>query len=168
MKYLSSQLIITEHAEILRNSIVRFSENDIHYSSIFENKHETSHTLFYDGIISPQVISLSAHKTPITSSNKFKILNINDLNYILIDLKNTIIDFETENTAKINSLLQQKSKFLAHVSSLDFIIACTALPFSIVNESLDLNIKLNPILWIDTDLIMKKFTDKNKIMELKF
>jgi hypothetical protein len=159
MKRLSSQLIITESAEILRNSIVQITDVSISYHNILDENHETAHTVFYDGIISLPIISLTKR-----GINKSEIENCG---YILIPFENfikeknvedkkIIIDFGTEDLLIINSLLKKNNRKLNHFDSCFFIIACTVSPYLFLentNKTSDTR-----ILWSGTNLIDKKIT----------
>ena len=168
MTSLSSHIILTQSAQVLRNSAIHFSEDEIRVSGIFEGTHESANTIFCDGIISPPIISISQRNnlnTALTNS-EFKVLNLNTLHLPLSDLQNTIIDFGTENISEINLILQQKSSFLAAVSSIDFILACTVYPLlELNNRNIDYN-NCRWILWTDTDLINKQLTQNTEIKEL--
>jgi hypothetical protein len=168
MTSLSSHIILTQSAQVLRNSAIHFSEDEIRVSGIFEGTHESANTIFCDGIISPSVISISHRNISITTfaNSDFKVLNLNTLHLPLSDLQNTIIDFGTENISEINLILQQKIKFLQCVSSIDFILACTVYPLlELNNRNIDYN-NCRWILWTDTDLINKQLTQNTEIKEL--
>lgn len=162
MKRLSSQLIITESAEVLRNSIVQISETEICYHSILEGNHETAQTFFYDGIISSPIISVSKR-----GINKYEIENSGYTLIYFDDLlkernvedKKIIIDFGTEDLFKINSLLNNNK--LNYLDSIYFIIACTASP-NLFLKYTDKTL-LNRLLWSGTNLIDKKITGQTSV-----
>jgi hypothetical protein len=164
----TSHIILTENAEVLRNSAIHFLDNEIRISEIFNNTHETENTLFCDGIISPPIISLSLRK--ITNSNfpacNYKILNINELNTPIISVQNKIIDFGTEIIPEINSLLLQKIHFLKAISSIDFILSCTSISLSVLKLRTDIITIPNYVNWRATDLINKNLTDESAVVEL--
>jgi hypothetical protein len=168
MTSLSSHIILTQNAQVLRNSAIHFSENGTRVSSVFEGTHESANTFFCDGIISPSVISLTQRNISISTfaNSDFKALNLNTLHLPLSDLQNTIIDFGTENISEINLILQQKIKFLQCVSSIDFILACTVYPLLELNKK---NINCSNcrwVVWSGTDLINKQLTQGTAIKEL--
>lgn len=168
MTSLSSHIILTQSAQVLRNSAIHFSVDGTRVSSVFEGTHESANTFFCDGIISPSVISLLQRNISITTltNSDFKVLNLNTLHLPLSDLQNTIIDFGTENISDINLILQQKIRFLQCVSSIDFILACTVYPLSeLKNRNVDCN-NCQWILWMGTDLINKQLTQDTAIKEL--
>jgi len=156
MKSLSSQLIITETGEVLRNSVLQYSESGIHYESIFENNHEAAHTLFYDGILSPPVVSLSIRNlstTEIKQKGFDWLLFSTFINHNCILNENTIIDFETEDLTELTDILVQKKELIAYCGSVEFIKACTVLPLKFLSK---VSTDKAPIRWIGTDLLGKK------------
>jgi len=164
MKRLSSQLIITESAEVLRNSVVQLTETGIFYHNIFDKNHETAHTIFYNGIISPAIISVS--------KRGINISEIEDCGYELIQIgnlgekmaaqdKKIIIDFGTEDLLIINDLLKKHSNQFHQFYSPDFIIACTASPKLFLKNTDKLS--KNRILWSGTNLADKKITGQTSV-----
>ena len=159
MKRLSSQLIITETAELLKNSIVEISENSVSYHSIFDGNHEKTNTVFYDGILSPPIVSLSmrAINRKEIEQRGFNIFRFEDFEAEnLLEDKKCIVDFGTEDLLIINDLIRRKQNLLCHFNSIDFIIACTALPCFFITNTDRNNAKR--ILWTNTNLIAKKIT----------
>jgi hypothetical protein len=126
MKSLSSQLIITESAEILRNSVVQLTDASISYHNILEDNHETAHTVFYDGIISPPIISVTKrgiHKSEIEKCG-YKLISFYDLaKEKLTESKKIIIDFGTEDLLIINNLIHSNKETLDYFDSINFITA---------------------------------------------
>ncbi len=159
MKSLSSQLIITESAEILRNSVVQLTDASISYHNILEDNHETAHTVFYDGIISPPIISVTKrgiHKSEIEKC-EYKLISFYDLaKEKLTESKKIIIDFGTEDLLIINNLIHSNKETLDYFDSINFITACTASP-TIFLKNTD-KIFENRILWAGTNLVDKKIT----------
>lgn len=164
MKCLSSQLIITESSEILRNSYVRFDNLGLSYHNVLTKNHETARTIFQDGIISPPVISVSKLricKSEIEKSG-YELLSFEDL--ILrkkLENRKTIIDFATEEVLIINRLIKNNYKNLSNINSLDFIIACTVSPLLFL-ESSDKMVE-NRLIWSGTNLIDKKITGQTSV-----
>lgn len=156
MNCLSSQLIITESGEVLRNSVVGFSENfQPVYSNIQENNHEKAATLFFDGIISPPVYSLALRG--INPSADFQYLNLADIDSFNNNLSGKFLfDFGTEDPDEINHLLKANADILSRFSILDIIAGSTAFPaMYITAKPIINNIRY---LWTGCDLINKKIT----------
>ena len=161
MNCLSSQLIITESADLLRNSAVCFSgNNEPQYSSILENNHEKASTLFFDGIISPAIYSL-VHRG---------ILPPDDFNYIQLKKDNTlktntkcklIIDFGTEEIHGINEILKTNFNLLSNLSILDIIAGSTSYPLMHITPKPQASTKR--YLWKGVDLVNKKITAQTTV-----
>lgn len=159
MKSLGSQLIITESGETLRNSVVQLEDYAIFYHSILNNNHESAHTLFYDGILSPLIISLSARgvNTREVEHNGYKIVPIENLENIKsIERGKVIIDFKTENLVTINDLIKKHQHTIYQHNSIDFIISCAVIPRLFIPDFKSLLGKR--ALWNRTNLLEKKIT----------
>ncbi len=164
MKRLSSQLIITESAETLRNSVVELNNYAISYQNILTHNHETAHTLFYDGILSPIVISLAAHgitKREIENTG-YKIVLIEDIDTVKsFEDKKTIIDLKTDNPLLINDLIKKHHHVFCRFNSIDFIIACTVLPQLVISDFNSMSECRT--LWSGTNLADKKITAQTSV-----
>lgn len=163
MKRLSSQLIITESAETLRNSVVEINNHTISYHNILTQNHETAHTLFYDGILSPLVISLAARgitKREIENSG-YKTVLIENLDTVKSFEEKTIIDFKTENPLIISDLIKKYQHTLCRFNSIDFIIACTVLPQLFISDFKSMSECRT--LWSGTNLADKKITGQTSV-----
>jgi hypothetical protein len=164
MKRLSSQLIITESAEVLRNSIVQISEIDINYHSVVDGNHETAHTIFFDGIISPPIISLTKcgiNKSEIENCGYELILFEDLIKEKSVEDKKIIIDFGTEDLLIINTILKNNNNKLNNFDSTYFIIACTASPNLFLKNTN--KTPENRTLWSGTNLIDKKITGQTSV-----
>ncbi len=163
MKRIGSQLIITDDAKVLRNSMVEFSETGLSYSSVFSSNHESAYTIFFDGIISPPIISLSfrslRQKTDINPEYQY-ILFSELIEGKKWNGKKYIFDFETEDLPLINSYFKTHYERLSQFESTEFITACTALPGLYLAQSASVAARL---LWKDTNLADKKITGQTNI-----
>jgi len=164
MKSLSSQLIVTEKAQILRNTVIQLTEREVKYQDILGGNHESAHTIYYDGILSPAIIS--ATKRGITSSELksygYELILMNDLKQeSIIEKRKIIIDFGTEDLLIINNIILKLNITLSTFESTDFIIACTALPQLFINTNAELS--KSRILWSGTDLVNKKITAQTTV-----
>lgn len=164
MKRLSSHFIITETAELLKNSVVELSDNKPNYLNIFDNIHESAHTLFYDGIISPPIISLNFRnisKQEIQNKG-YKHASIYDLISGHVKYHNKyIFDFETEDLSTINKLINTNFERISSINSIEFIMACTVLPRIILGETILYN--RTRLLWSGTNLLDKKITGQTAV-----
>lgn len=153
----SSQLIITEKAEVLRNSLASFNtqNNVFEYRNIMQHAHEAAQTIFYDGIISPPVFSMKLRGYS-TSKMSCEYITLYELNtQKSLPTIPFIFDFETENIQEINKILADNFVLFQSVSVLDFIISCCVLPVQVAEVSEEFN---HRFLWKDADLVHKKIT----------
>ncbi len=167
MKRLSSHLIITETAEVLRNSVVELSDNNPNYFNIFDNNHESAHTLFCDGIISPPIISLNfrnINKNEI-ENNGYELILISDLINGNKKFQNKyIFDFETEDLPTINKLIKTHFGHISSINSIELIVACTVLPRVILSKTnYDYNSR---VMWSGTNLADKKITGQTSVSKV--
>ncbi len=164
MKSLSSQLIINEKAEILRNTIVQQTETELKYLDILGRNHEAANTIYYDGIISPPIISATKHGLTNLELQcyGYELILINDLKEeSIIEKRKIIIDFGTEDLLIINELILKNNTKLSKFESTNFIIACTALPQLFTKKNVE--ISKSRILWSGTDLVTKKITAQTTV-----
>lgn len=166
MKCLGSQLIITENKEILRGCTVELSEKNTipQYFSIIDGNHERAATSFYDGIISPPIISASMLNININT--------IQNQGYNYIDLtkdilnrptnnNNVIFDFCTDKPLEINNIIRNKIDFLSGFSVFELIFGCTIYPL-LINNNLSNN-NHDRFLWEKVDLLQKKITNQTTV-----
>ena len=156
-----SQLTFCSPDEILRRTVVELNEQKI-ITRIFnldEGNVEPAQTLFFDGILSSEIVSLKQN-TGAYISCLFK-----DYNYVDFSLslptngikqsdKPLIIDFGTNSPEIINNLLPQFTPFLEEFSIVEIIAACTYYPSVVLGCSAGLkeNFCTGLILWEKVDL----------------
>jgi hypothetical protein len=144
----ASQLTFCSPGEILRRAVVEQDEQKIitRLFNLDENTVESAQTLFYDGIISAEIISVKEQ-----ASDLDKLI----LAYNYVDLstgipteiksceKPLLLDFGTHSIQKINQLLAGVTPALAPFSIFEIIAACCYFPALVVGKvaSLDRNRK---------------------------
>lgn len=162
MSAIASHLIITESAEVLRNSIVNFDKNSqsSHYNSIFDGVHEQANTIFYDGIISPPLLSISLRNS---------LHKIND-SVIYTDLTHNnppayiasncyLFDIRSENTEDLNRFLTLKLEYLEQYPIDQLIKAFTCYPASLLHATHS----AYRLWWQGANLIEKKITKDTRV-----
>ncbi|MEI8271203.1 MAG: hypothetical protein WCG08_01115 [Paludibacter sp.] len=157
----SSHLLYCEPDRILRQMVVE-RDNQQTITAIFslnDSLVESSHTSFFDGILSSAIVSLKKQMTvlelaEIRKSYNYVDFSVGNLIISAIEPKKMLIDFGTEETAEINRILQSHSD-LPGFPLIDFITAAVYYPALILgfNAVLELNKQAELILWENTDLV---------------
>ena len=173
MTCIGSQLIFCSPQQILRRTAVEKDENNFITGFYgLENRFvETAHTLFFDGIISADIISLKQNIT----IEKIKELTAN---YNFVDLsegfstveiiennKPLICDFGTNSLSEINLKLAKTNLNNSSFSIFDIIASCVYYPALLLDQKaeLSLNSQTKLLLWENVDLVNKTITANTKI-----
>ena len=177
MTRVACQLIFCSPDIILRQSVVEIDENQF-INDIFSletQRVESAKTLFYDGIISMEPISLK-QQIPLTE------IQNRSTNYHYIDLstsllqdqispsdKPLILDFGTTNPSEINCLLALYYPLLKSFTIFDIIAATVYYPAKLmgIEYIIKKGIQSKLILWKDVDLVNKKQTEITSIVEIE-
>lgn len=172
MKRVAAQLIYCSPELILRHHAIELDDAGI-IKNIFDLKSmpfETANTLFYNGIISTEIISakhylnetglikLMADRHYIDFSNHKSVLPL-DANY------NGIIDFGSNNSGEINRLLKINYNFFSELRIDQFINACCYLPQQLFKPASDLQIsnKVRLLLWEGINLTTLQISPEIRI-----
>jgi len=176
MKRFSSQLAFCSPEQILRHSVIEQNDkNEI--TKIFyltENHAESEKTLFYDGIISSQPISLKEKLKEEEISIACKdyryvdAFKINETIISEISPNLLILDFGTSSVVDINKQISLVATKFSHLSVFEFIAAVVYNPAMALGQAAELAIGTitQLILWEGTDLVNKKNTEKTSIKYL--
>jgi hypothetical protein len=176
MKRVGSQLCFCSPELILRRMAVEQNDKNT-ITCIFsldDGIVESANTLFFDGILSAEIISLK-QSGAIHLSEKL----IDDYQYIDISeklpaqeitpvSKPLILDFGTDSLVQINNRLVQLAPMLNSFSIFEIIGACTFYPALALNKSGELckNRTTRLLLWENADLPNKKITMLTGIREM--
>lgn len=172
----ASQFTFCSPQQILSRTVVEQDDHNVitRLFSLDESAVESAQTLFFDGILSAEIISLKDNipqeeLTKIADNYQYIDFSIeNKLEIIIPTNKPILIDFGTILNNEINAKIASHSFVLQHFSVFEIIAACTYFP-SIV---LDLPAQLTParysqlLLWENVDLINKKVTKHTKIRKI--
>ena len=168
MKRVGSQLCFCSPELILRRMAVEQNdENTItRIFSLDDGIVESANTLFFDGILSAEIVSLKQ-----SGSIRLSEKHIDDYQYIDISeeiptkeitpgSKPLILDFGTDSPLKINKLLTQLTPVLSSFSIFEIIAACTFYPALALNKTskLCINATTRLLLWENVDLVNKRIT----------
>ncbi|HLP04344.1 MAG TPA: hypothetical protein VK152_02840 [Paludibacter sp.] len=168
----AAQFVFCSPQEILRRNIVERDENRIvsNLYSMDEQAVELSNTRFFDGILSPEIISLKQN-TGADSGYLAEHYNYIDLapgNIPAIgmkDAKPAVFDFGTNSPDEINRILRRVAPQLAGFNIFEIIAGCTFYPAAIAGKTagITINSAANLLLWQNIDLINKKITEKTAV-----
>jgi len=171
-----SQLTFCSPERILRRSVVELDEQNV-ITGIFsldDGNVETAQTLFYDGIVSPGIVSLKQAMPIERISGQLKDYEYYDLCVIPSEIvllktdKPLILDFGTNSTDRINTLLPYLTEALKAFSIFEIIAACTYFPSLLTDQSAGLivNGSSGILLWENVDLIEKKLLANTQVREM--
>lgn len=177
MRRIASQLCFCSPELILRQAVVEQNEQNTvtRIFSLNDGIAESAKTLFFDGILSAEIISLKE-----STSNNITDRLIENYHYIDITKEPTtqttfatpkplLLDFGTSSPLKINHLLTQLTPILTNYSIFEIIAACTFYPALTLNRigELSENRTTKLLLWENVDLVKKMITEKTSIREIK-
>ena len=177
MKRIGSQLCFCSPELILRRTVVEQNEENTvtRIFSLDDGIVEPANTLFFDGILSAEIVSLKE-----STSNNITDRLIENYHYIditkepttqtiSINPKPLLLDFGTSSPLKINHLLTQLTPILTNYSIFEIIAACTFYPSLATNliGELSENRTTKLLLWENVDLVKKMITEKTSVREIK-
>jgi len=170
----SSHLLFCEPDRIFTQMVVERDDQQT-ITAIFslnDTTVESSHTSFFDGILSSAIVSLKKRMTKqeltgITKNYNYLDFSVENPIVSEIEPKKMLIDFGTEDTTEINRILQGLSD-LTEISLFDFISAAVYSPALILgyNAVLELNRQTELILWENTDLIGRRLKAGTRIRRI--
>lgn len=176
MKRVGSQLCFCSPELILRRMAVEQNDEDTitRIFSLDDGIVESANTLFFDGILSAEIVSLKHSGATLLSEKLF-----DDYQYIDISeeiptkeiapgLKPLILDFGTDSPLQINESLTQLAPLLSSFSIFEIIAACTYYPALALNKTGELceNRTTRLLLWGNVDLLNKRITKRTHIREM--
>lgn len=176
MKRVGSQLCFCSPEFILRRMAVeQDDENTVtRIFSLDDGIVESANTLFFDGILSAEIISLKQ-----SGADSLSETLMDDYQYIDISVelptqeitptsKPLLLDFGTNSVLQINKLLAQLASVLSSYSIYEIIAACTYYPALALNKVGELceNRTTRLLLWENVDLVNKRITLQTRIREI--
>ncbi len=169
----SSHFIFCSPEQILRQSVVEQNADKqiTRLFSLNERTAETSHTLFFDGIISGDFFSIKQHNPKLKMAEFTSDYHYLDFSgeiplQVIEPLgKPLILDFGTTDVAHITAKLTELYPFISLFSIFEIIAACTYYPAIFLNRPAELspNRLTKLILWENTDLVNKHITPHTRI-----
>jgi len=141
MKRFASQWLLCSDLSVLKNHMIEIEDNKqiVQLADLNSRSAETAGTVFLNGIIAPEVVSLSLKNIPdekvLTAGyGLFRAVNgrIVELFRGLTD--KFIIDFGTEDVNEITALIQSNNMIIREISLEHLIHACTYAPASFLQN----------------------------------
>ena len=156
-----SQLTFCSPDEILRRTVVELNDQKIitRIFSLDDGNVEPAQTLFFDGILSAEIVSLKqnagSHISGLLKGFNYLDFSARLPTYVIKQTdKPLIIDFGTNSPEIINNLLSQFAPILKEFSIIEIIAACTYYPLVVLGRSAGLKESFctGLILWEKVDL----------------
>lgn len=172
MKRIGSQLVFCSPEQILRQSAVELNDSGVvtNIFSLTESPVEAASTLFFDGIISADMVSLKLNRA--VDNDILKEYNYADLTSgngkIEQSEKQLILDFGNLDIDQISLRLRKQVASLSSYSIFEIIGACSYCPAKIIgsDQHLRKGIQSRLLLWQGCDMINKKLTHQLHIRPL--
>jgi len=176
MKRVGSQLCFCSPALILRRMAVEQNdENTVtRIFSLDDGIVESANTLFFDGILSAEIVSLKQSGATLLNEklmDDYQYIDISEeipTKEIAPGSKPLILDFGTDSTLQINESLAQLAPLLSTFSVFEIIAACTYYPALALNKTGKLceNRTTQLLLWKNVDLVNKRITLQTRIRKI--
>ena len=176
MKRVGSQLCFCSPELILRRMAVEQNDEDTitRIFSLDDGIVESANTLFFDGILSAEIVSLKHSGATLLNEklmDDYQYINISEeipTKEIALGLKPLILDFGTDSPLQINESLAQLAPLLSSFSIFEIIAACTYYPALALNKTGELceNRTTRLLLWENVDLLNKRITKRTHIKEM--
>jgi hypothetical protein len=173
MTRVGSQLTFCSPELILKNTVVEQDVQNkvVRLFGLNDNSVESANTLFFDGILSSEIVSLKQILKAEIPENEFKSYNYIDISgdlkpkEILSYDKPLILDFGTTSISEINLFINTHNSILNKFSIFEIIAACTFYPLLALGLPAQLteNRITKLVLWENVDLINKLFTAETRI-----
>jgi hypothetical protein len=176
MTRIASHFTFCSPDHILRRTVVEIDEQNIvtHLFSLVDENVEPSQTLFFDGILSAEIISIKQNalsfklETLVSNYNYVDLSNVITCDVIKPSIKPLVLDFGTDSTDIINQLIPQLVTILNVFTIFDIIAACTFYPAIILGLKAELKENRNTelLIWENLDLINKSLTSGSSIRKI--
>lgn len=173
MTRIGSQLVFCSPNCILRRTAVERDERNCVTTliSLDDSFVESSHTLFFDGIISAEIVSLKQHLKPEKIAELVKDYRYYDFSKDVpsvdtsIPEKAYLFDFGTNSNSEVSTKLTTLAKLHPGISVFDIIAACVYYPALVLGLPGELTVTRNTelILWENIDLVSKLLTVSSSI-----
>ena len=134
---------------------------------------ETANTLFFNGIISSEIVSMKQHLSDIEIKNSFAYHHYIDLSDQKTippsdNVNDQIIDFGSDNIIEINKLLKDHLNYISRLKMDQFINACCYQPQQLLKSSSQIRIsnKVQLFLWEGVNLATLQINPEIRITKI--
>ena len=170
MRRISSPFLLISPTSILQNHVVELNSEGVVSQLIDIEKQiaEPAQTLYYNGIISAEIVSLQNHFTPqeinelSLTYNYINISNLSTDSCVKLNENPLVIDFETNNLNEISQIINNRKNVFSKLNVFQLISACTYYPIQILDLQKQIRVTNCPelVLWSGIDLINKRINDR--------
>jgi len=168
----SSQLVFCSPQQILRRTVIEQNENNTiaRIFSLDESIAESAQTMFYNGIISSEIVSIKQFSGDAAAQlhSDYQYIDFSEvipLKQIVPTGKTLILDFGSNNTDEINRKFSVLASILVNFSIVDIIAAVTYYPAMIAGKtnSIQENNSTRLLLWENIDFSNNRLMEKTRI-----
>lgn len=173
MKRLSSQLVFCDANSLLRSTVVEQNDDNVitDIIDLSTRQSETAHTVFYDGVISGEIISLKQYLSNdqlLEITKGIVCLDLSEINktpFVFDKSSGFIVDFGTNNFSEINKLLKENFDVLSVITVFELINACSYLPQRLLGLSKNIAIsnQTDLVLWQGVNLVSRALTPQTTV-----
>ena len=173
MKRLSSQLVFCDANSLLRSTVVEQNDDNVitDIIDLSTRQSETAHTVFYDGVISGEIISLKQYLSNdqlLEITKGIVCLDLSEINktpFVFDKSSGFIVDFGTNNFSEINKLLKENFDVLSVITVFELINACTYFPQRLLGLSKHIAIsnQTDLVLWEGVNLVSHALTPQTSV-----
>ncbi len=170
MRRISSQFILISPTSILQNHVVELNSEGVVCQLIDIEKQisEPAQTLYYNGIISAEIVSLRNNFSPkeinelSLTYNYINISNLSTESCVELNENPLVIDFETNNLKEVSQIINNKKNVFSKLNIFQLISACSYYPIQILDLQKQIRVSNSPelVLWNGIDLINKRINDR--------
>ena len=173
---IGSQLTFCSPQNILRRMVVERDEQNLitDFYCLDDNSVESAQTLFFDGIISTEIISLKLNcgsRDIAKLTDKYRYYDLSEQVFAFEwnnNDKPLLLDFGTNSIAEINPKLTDLAQINPAISIVDLIASCVYYPALVLGQEPDLkkDRRTGLLLWEKIDLINKTLTADSRVRQV--
>lgn len=173
MKRVSSQLVFCNGNKLLRSTVVEQNDDNVvtDIIDLSNQPSETAHTMFYDGVIAGEIVSLKQYLSDDQLVEIAKEMVYVDLSqwyntpFVFDRSSDLVIDFGTNNIDEINKMLKENFDTLSAITVFELINACSYLPQRLLglSKNIEVSLQTDLVLWQGVNLVSHAFTPQTTV-----
>ena len=173
MKRVSSQLVFCDGNSLLRSTVVEQNDDNVitDIIDLSTRQSETAHTVFYDGVISGEIISLKEclsddQLVEITKGMVYLDLSKwNNSSFVFERDSDLVVDFGSNNIDEINKMLKENFDTLSAITVFELINACSYLPQRLLglSKNIEVSHQTDLVLWQGVNLVSHALTPQTSV-----